>query len=407
MQKIQPLLCFLLLALAPCSHLLAQGSVFVLVDVSASGPKDDVKFEARAIVRDLLTSSYDPSKYSPNWQWAKNPKPPFDPQKGVLKPLLDVANNATLMVMPVGERDTYMNYIIGSIQTLPSDVDAHFTKHYPREFRDNYTHLDMAKAKAAGVARNANISNYYLIEVSDGLNDTDSNPYSPKEQDLLDQYGSDSAKPTVLAVLNYYIAPDSVNYKIKFSAVKVDGTTNIPPVPGLPKNTPNSKPEIILIRPKGDQRNPTEMAIGAVGIAWQCLGCDTNTLFIVDVAHTKDARHRQSHKTKSFSESFTLQEPGEYRVSVRTDKASSKTAYFKIKGEGGGGGFLGVLTLLAAVGGLFWWLKKRNDRQFEAQAAQVPEDDFSKNYQPYKPNQSKKQDDAPPPSETSGGGTDF
>ena len=55
---------------------LAQSSVFVLIDVSGSGPKNkNARSDAQLISKDLILGKYNPANYQTKWSWSGHQDP--------------------------------------------------------------------------------------------------------------------------------------------------------------------------------------------------------------------------------------------------------------------------------------------------------------------------------------------
>lgn len=351
----------ILLVVVVFCYLYSQGqsNAFVLVDVSGSGPSF-AKSQAREIVRDILNNQYAANKYDPKWEWSKNLQAPLDRNRGCSQPMLDFASNATLMIMPMGVKDRYRDYRISQIGSL-MEVTDFFTKHYPTVFNDPFSYLEIAKAKAAGVAHSAGITNYYQIEITDALEDTQSvqPPYTQDEWDLIQ---SNTSSVSYLGELTYNKQNPANSYRIIFRTVNANHS-QVPKTP-IVGGVNVSRKEINIIKPRGTIKNPTIQNPGSVSISWQCLGCKDSTEFSITVLNTSNKKIKISpRKVKEFSATFVISEPGVYKVLVSGDGVTAKSVYFKIDGKNSGSGFL-VFLLLALVGGAVWyfWNKRRNEQ---------------------------------------------
>ena len=69
---------FVFLCIGHSGNAYAQNSIFVLVDVSASGPEPWVKTQARDIVRDLINNQYAANRYDARWHWSASVQSPLD-----------------------------------------------------------------------------------------------------------------------------------------------------------------------------------------------------------------------------------------------------------------------------------------------------------------------------------------
>lgn len=351
---------FIFLLMLAQTFCLAQGNVFVLVDVSGSGPSV-AKSQARDLVRDIVLAQFDPSKHDPKWKWSNGLQTPLDPQKGATQPLLDFSTNPTLVIMPMGGKDSYKNYKIAPVAS-PAEASSFFARYYPPSFNDPYSYLDIARAKAAGVARSIPITEFYQIEITDALEDTDSKqlPYTQEEWALIQ---SNTSSVTYLGEMTYDQENTAFAYRIIFKKVQVNNSIPKTPIVGGGVNV--AQKEVNIIKPRGTLKKPTPQNPGSVSIAWQCYGCKDSTEFTVTVTNTTNRKVRISpQKTRNFSTVLAISEPGIYKVSVAGDGASARSVYFEVKGNSGkGGGFLGFLLLALAAGAVwFFWNKRRNQR---------------------------------------------
>lgn len=362
----------LIRAIAGCLltfHLQAQNSVFVLVDVSGSGVEPAIKLQARDIVKDILNGQYTPSKYDPIWKWSPVVQAPLNTQKGTNGPILDVSQNPNLMIMPFGLPDRYKEFKIGKIDRIPDGVNTFFSNHYPTVFSDAHTYREIAKAKAVGVAKSIGIDTFYLIEVTDALQDTDSQRanFSPEEWRLIQ---TNLSTNTTLGELCYNCNANGKHCRILFSRVILQRgqSSNIISTPVVPGTNTTTK-EISMVKPTGTLKKPTSIDAQNAVVIWQCLGCTDSTEFSVSVVNTKDAKIKFNRKTRAFNAKFNLTEPGVYKVSVNGDGIGSKITYFNVgngnSNSGGSGGFLWILVLLFAVGAVYYlWSRQRSSRTF-------------------------------------------
>ncbi len=334
--------------------LFAQNNVFVLVDVSGSGPDKTIKVEAGNIVKDLLANQFNSANYSKDWKWSDSLLPPFDRVKGTSQSLLTATLNSTLMIMPFGKQDRYENYKIQKISNLPSDVLAMFDNYYPKIFSDQYTYIEIAQAKAAGVAKTAGFDSFYRIEVTDAMPVAPQSNYSPDEQFLIQNDNSTKTK------LGEFVFGQTA-FRIIFTRVSIANSPNLVKTPIAKQNI--DKKDLAIIKPSGTLKKPTVLNPPSVSIAWQCLGCADGTTYTVSLLNTKDKKVKVApKKTNESSATFSITEPGVYKVSVSGDGASARSVYFEVKGKSGGGGFWVVLLLLgAAILGYYFWNKRRND----------------------------------------------
>ena len=195
----------------------SQENVFILVDVSGN-PLDDsyrissiMRSDAIELVKSIIINKYDIS-FNTNWELSPNAdKRITDILEGKGKPLL--TQGGYLMIMPFGEKDTYKKFKITHIQNYPNDFYLYYR--FPFSYDQQRTFFDIAKARAADVALDINLSKYFLVVIMGKGEDTDSQTYSLDERRLLDNYSS-SAIINSLATLRY--KNPNLDFKVQFFA---------------------------------------------------------------------------------------------------------------------------------------------------------------------------------------------
>ncbi len=370
-RTIHILLHFLLFFGIVSISLQAQDSAFILVDISGSGPstgdnRTAIRDNAREIARDIVMARYNATKYDANWKWSSVTDTRLKKIKeGQGKPLITTSNrNCYVMIMPFGERLTYTNFKIEKMDNI-NQFDPFFSRHYPKRFRDRYTYNDIARAKAAGVAKSpqVNIGSYYLIVISDDLKDTNSKApkFTAEEQSLLDDYGTATTREEKLATIRYQGEVNN-NYNIVISKVNVAKLQ----IPITPIDTLNvDRKKLTLITPKGTSKKPTEIDITKpLSVSWQCLGCGDSIDFMVKVANLDNKKVKQNRRTRRLNEKFQLEEAGKYKISVRAGNMT-KTAYVQVERGGLGDLFVLLLLLAAIIGGIYYFLNQRKERELE------------------------------------------
>jgi len=346
----------------------AQSSAFILIDVSASGPKygkDRVKIrlDAREMAKDIVLGQYKPAKYDRDWKWSNTVPPRFkEIQEGRGKPLIDTNQDGYVMIMPFGERPRYRDFQIEKLDKI-SDFEPFFNKHYPIAFKDLYTYDKIARAKAAGVAKSnqVNINSYYLIVISDELRDTGSKPpkYNSVEQNLIDDYGTASTTETKIATIRYS-GTENHNFNVVIAKVNVS-KLNINPTTINPTNV--GKKKLTIIKPKGSSKNPTEIELGKqASVVWQCLGCGDSVRYTVKLTNLDNKKIRSTKRTSGLNQRFDIEETGKYKITIGGAGLSKST--YLIASRGGGGDMLFILLVLAGLfGGAYFMMNKRREQQ--------------------------------------------
>ena len=354
------------------SVLFGQNSAFLLVDVSGSMPGNlTIREDAKKIARDLCLGQFKASTYDDNWEWLG----PIDPalQRIVngrgAKPLIDPNQNGYFMIMPFGAKDTYKKYQIGRINKLPGDLDVFFNTHYPKRYTDKYTYQKIAYAAAASIAKGQQINDYYMIVVSDDLTDPNTGSkapsYTKEEQKWLAAWGTSAAKNTKIGTLLY----SGTNYQIVISRVNI---SNVSIAPTTPPPASVATKGLKLVRPIGTKKTPTTVSGTSISVLWNCLGCGAEDLFTVRLSKerkgsSKSSFKPQTKKTKNSSSKFTVEESGTYKVTVSTSGMAPAIGYVELKaGGGGGGGGILPLLLVLLMGGVGYFLWKRNQDQSKA-----------------------------------------
>lgn len=333
---------YILILLSFCATCVIGQSAFVLVDVSGSGPKPAIRDEAKNIVKDLIQGKFDQTVYK-NWKWTY--------QEGVISQIVAgtgsplIAKDNFLIMMPFGSKNRYRRHKITAIQDFPNDVITGYDKYYPKRFTDGRTHRDLANAMTASIAAKKQINTYYLIEVSDFLNDVKStNGYTAKEQAALAAYGSSTVKSIKLGTL-FCEESGAKNYQIQIRKVAV---SNIPQNPNPGVNPAQSG--LQLVRPKGTKRKPAVIESSNLTVSWRCLGCPPNTAYRVTLKHLTDRKNTLRQKVQGSSYTFKDLKAGIYRVTVAGNN-SSKTGYAEIKNSSS---ILPIILFLALLGGGYY-----------------------------------------------------
>ena len=186
-----------------------QSGVFVLVDVSASGPSSEFpRADAKRITKELITGNYKENNF-PDWEWSgeqdiiiENIRKGNSPSQAII----DVKKDNYIMVMPFGIKNRYKDYRIEKVENL-QEVEQFLESYYPSRFKDQQTYIEIARAMAASIAKSkdVSISSYYLFEIWDGLPDTNSKlpGYTKVEEGIKDSYGGKNAREITLGTYRY------------------------------------------------------------------------------------------------------------------------------------------------------------------------------------------------------------
>lgn len=341
-------------------------NVFVLVDVSGN-PKGDVhkitpemREEAFQLVKSIVTNNYNPS-FEANWKLSGYTDPIIkDITQGKGQQL--IRTNEYLMIMPFGERDTYDNLRTTLIQNYPSDFTDNFK--FPFQYTDQFTYSSLAKAKAAALATEYNLDEYYLIVVMGKGEDTDSNKYTENQKRLIDNYLS-AAQINSLAIIRYN-NPD-IDFKVEISQVSVSKMSVVPPVgpgPVSPPPPPCGEKKLGIVTPQGTKSKPREINGERLNVSWNCKCCSDSSNYTLRVINLDNKKTRSYNIPGTTSRAVKLT-PGLNRIVVSGDSLLATPQYVMMKSKGTeGGGFFGILLLLIAlaVGGYFLY-KYLNNRK--------------------------------------------
>ncbi|MEO0726973.1 MAG: hypothetical protein AAFZ63_20680 [Bacteroidota bacterium] len=362
---------FGLLLVAGLPVLTAQNSVFILVDVSASGPDIQiVREEAKGIVHDICTGNYAPENYQTEWEWSDI----MDPQlaahvQGQKGGLINPQRRGFVTIMPFGSKDTYKGYRTNPFAGDISSFSEFYHEYFPRHFNDRHTYIDIAEAKAADIARERKMDSYWLIEITDQLQDTDSKAphYSTKERSLIEQYGTAGVAETKLGTL--WHTGQQKNYQIIFKMVKM-GTNkastpeeNAGPSPEPPVS---ESPSLSFVRPtkKGKQK-PNVLEAEELTVVWNCRNCPREVAFSLrlDCQDCPGSKTYESQSTRTSQANFKLAESGLYKLSLVTKNLPnnlSTITYIQVDtGKGGGGSFLSGFVIVVILGSIIYLVYKQ------------------------------------------------
>lgn len=360
---IKRFLAFCLLLLTVAGTASAQENVFVLVDVSGNprGISADsritaaMRTQAGDLVKQLALGNFDKARFMQDWRLSGN----TDPQiqnivDGSGKPLIE--QGGYLLIMPFGDKDTYDRFKLNKIDNLPGDVDRAWRM--PTQYTDQNTFGEIARAKAADVAIDANLKGYYLVVISGLGEDTNSaNLYTSQEQDYMDNYRS-AVRKNALGIFRY--RDNKKDYKIEVSKIDLTRMRNAANTTGTKRIIDSSnvdKPIVEIITPKGNRRSPYSLKGDKLNVTWSCIGCTKDTEYSVKLLHMENRGASQTQKVKGrTNHTFSMTEGGPYRVVVSNNQGSSSTEFITYEGSGGGGSFLLWLLIIAALAALGYFL---------------------------------------------------
>jgi len=300
--------------------------------------------DAIELIRGVIIAKYD-RKFNTNWELAGHTDPMVkDVVNGRGQPLINQGGN--LMIMPFGERDTYRLFKLSTIQHYPKDFNTFFK--FPFSYDQQSTFGEIAKAKAADIAIEANLKGYFLIVISGKGEDTNSRSYSRVEMDFLDKYRS-AVVVTSLAIFRY--RDRNIDYKIEISDIdvrKMSGSNTNPPQKGVIQSANVTRKELEIVNPQGEKAAPLEVEGEHMQVSWMCLGCEGDIEFRVRYTNL-DTKEAGSEKVAGKHNVGLILTPGLYKVQVVGGGLSSKAVYIQMEGEGSGFPFLGLLIVAALV----------------------------------------------------------
>lgn len=378
--------------------LAAQNNVFILVDLSGNPINDPHKItgqmrqEAIELVRGVVTAKYN-TALNQNWYLSGNADSRIQAiVTGKGQPL--IGRGGYLMIMPFGERNTYKNFKINLMSSYPADFNRFYQ--FPFRYDQQLTFSEIARAKAADVAEDANIRKYFLVMITGKGEDIASQSYSMEEIGYLDNYKS-SVIVNSLAIFRYN--DQNIDFKVVISEIDISKMTGRQPSrPNIIQPTNVDRKILEIISPKGTRRTPFETGSNQIVVSWNCVGCSDSSVYTINVKSMENndtERIKPAKVIGRFSHSIPLS-PGEYQIKVSAVGVGSSVVYVKIKSKGGWG-WLFTLFLLGALGylGYFVWKNFLRNREGTTGA--------SKERGMFDLDNKKNDGPAPPPGSSGGG----
>ena len=334
----------------------AQENIFILVDVSKSVKQNEL-LNAKQLVKDFLTGNPINSSV-------------FITDGNVQPSLLRAGSK--IMIMPLGERTTVMNYIPNIMDVNnQAEIISFIEQNFPITPRDNWTYISLAKARMAEIAKKKNINNYKLIFVSDNISDDfGGRPnYSAYEQQLVDGYNTQSNPVREEPGIRIKLISNNA-FSVFIQKIDVSGYT--PPAP--------LKIELTTFK-GGTSSKPIVHKENKITIGWFCKNAPKNAQYKIRVSPINIS----GEKTQTFSatgNSYNISNlsNGKWKITVSTASpnfdASSATTTIEVN-TGSSYWFLWLLLLAALGGGGYWYWKKTQDDKIKKLNSMSNNDSFS------------------------------
>ncbi len=364
-------LCLAALLTLAFSIIQAQQSqnVVILIDVSGSIPQQ-ARTKTKEVVKDILLGR---RINDPNFYYEKDPSSTLPVTSAPL-----VSNGSRILLIPFGEKVTSDYVKETTISSFPTDVTNFIDINYPTVFKDNFTFLTLAKAKAAQQAKSRGLSNFLLLVISDGVNDFTAGKspnYTAYEQQLVENFNSKS-NPILEGSYDGYVKfKGSNDFKIPLRYIDIKNykappapTTTVPPV--ITPNAIDSSLSIEFPAPysAANRKKPVITKSNTASISWLCKNCPDNMKYNVAITQVEGGNFKDlsSRGITAPSVSKNLS-AGTYKISVSGEvpgsnkPVSSATTYITV--EGSGSLWWLWLLLIAAVVAVLLYLNKEKQKK--------------------------------------------
>ena len=300
----------------------AVRDVFILIDVSGTMNNSDINSEAQQQIYELLTGCYDKGKWIQKG-WTTPPN--FDCGLFNNKSSI-IVSGSKVCVMPFGNMDRMTERQKMEVTDIPQ-FESFYNGCFPKEFKDGYTYLTLAKAYVSSVAQSWNINNAYLIIYSDGLGDANSTTKLREiYQELIDAYqkkgGNSYDKVGIIrkstSKRNYDI--EVFNFTTPIGEVPIDtiGKDSVTPPPTISQ---------IKIKNKHAKPSPMSAKVGSeIVISWLGSG-QANVSFQKDEKALigKKLSEYVDYKKEGNSVKVIFNESGNYKITVSDSNSSDST----------------------------------------------------------------------------------
>lgn len=363
----------------------AQDNVFVLVDVSKSVRQAEL-VNAKQLVKDIIQGN--PVNTS------------IFTIRGTL-PSFSIITGSKLMIMPLGDRSTVMNYIptINGVNNN-NDINNYVEQYFRTNPTDIRTYLTLAKARCADIAYTNSIREYSMILVSDNVSDDFGGSitgYTYEEQSLVNIFNT---------ITNIYAGTlFSYNTRNAFSVLiqrvnlqgyggntdsDGDGVSDlIDKCPNTPKGVtvnpfgcPDTSLKIELTSFKGGTiQNPSPVKENKFTVSWFCKNAPVGAQYKVRLSPINQTGERaQTYTTPSNSYNFQNVGAGKWKITVSPANtnflASSANTTIEVKIHNSM--WLLWLFLIAGIfGGGYWFWNKKREEKLRRLSSQSKDDGFS------------------------------
>jgi len=352
----------------------SQKNVVLLVDVSGSIPHI-ARNQVREVIKDVLMGR---AISDPSFYYEK------DPQSSLTIPGAPlVSNGSHVLLIPFGEKNTSDTHYDIVVANYPQDLTNFIDAHYPAstDYKDQFTYLTLARAKAAQAAKQLGMTNFMLLLISDNINDFTggSSPnYSSYEQELVDDYNSKSNPVAEAGIEGYVKLRGNRDFKIPLRMMDVSLYKSAPTLNGGNGSngsiTPDpTTPTGLSIEFAGSlsaatRKKPAVIKSGTVNISWLCKNCPDNTLYSVIVSEVEGGKFRDANSKNISSPSVTKNlESGTYKITVSGEVPAGATpvggavTYVTVDTDSGLGWLWLVVLVLLIVAGIYW--NKQNQQK--------------------------------------------
>ena len=345
----------------------AQENVFILVDVSKSVKQNEL-LNAKQLVKDILTGNPINSNV-------------FITDDNVQPTLLRAGSK--IMIMPLGERTTVMNYIPNIVDVNnQAEILSFIEQNFPITPRDNGL-IFPCKSKNGRDCKEENINNYKLIFVSDNISDDfGGRPnYSAHEQQLVDGYNTQSNPVREEPGIRIKLISNNA-FSVFIQKIDVSGYTppNIGGSQSIDSISAPLKIELTTFK-GGTSSKPIVHKENKITIGWFCKNAPKNAQYKIRVSPIGIS----GEKMKTFTatgNSYNVSNlsNGKWKITVSSDSAnfnaSSATTTIEIN-TGGSYWFLWLLLLAALGGGGYWYWKKTQYDKIKKLNSMSNNDSFS------------------------------
>jgi hypothetical protein len=359
----------------------AQSDVFILIDVSGNPVNSTNKIteterkQAIELCNQLLAGVVSKNEFT-NWGAKNLDKFVSQAYNKGNSNLLNNINSIT--IVPYGDKNTYKKFKIfqnrNATASLKQSIDYANTLIYT----DQLTFGELARAKAADIAIDANIKSYYLFEISGlGGDQTESQGIDQTQQTLIDNYKSSAViSPIGLFILNN--KPLRINVQI-VNINTMTGNNNTAGSKGIIQQNNVNKISLRILSPLGTKSDYDKVdEKNGLNIVWQCLGCDKKTEYTIIAKNTKTKKSDKEYAVGEKNKIMHLK-PGVYKISIKgkgLPSCQNNNQYIKIKGKSNIGGWFFFLFLIAIAGAAFyikkndpfgWWDKEKKKKKVDTE----------------------------------------